>query len=94
MEVNTDMKKALRGGILVVYLNATPTQKETKELSFHKFYRDKRNGSFLSRERILFLVSAVCAHSIFMGPKSKADQTSLLYFHCFLSPNRETSKNT
>ena len=36
------------------------------------------------QEKVLFLVS-----SIFMVP-SKADQTSLLYFHCFLSPNRES----
>ena len=30
------------------------------------------------------------AHSISMVPKSKADLTSQLYFHCFLSPNRES----
>ena len=30
------------------------------------------------------------AHSIFMVSKSKADQMSLLCFHCFLSPKRES----
>ena len=40
-----------------------------------------------------FMVSStVYAHSIFMIPKRKADQTCLLYFHCFLSPNRENLK--
>ena len=29
------------------------------------------------------------AHSIFMVSKSKADQMSLLYFYCLLSPNIE-----
>ena len=30
------------------------------------------------------------AHSFLMVPKSKAEQMSLLYFHCFLRPKRET----
>ena len=57
-------------------------------------YLWERNGPILLRERILFLVSStVYARSIFMVPKSKADQMSLIYFHCFFSPTEKASKN-
>ena len=83
MEVNTNKKKALREAMFVVYPDATPTQKETRNYLFTSFrgmYLWGRNGSILSRERILFLVSStVYAHSFFMVPKSKADQTSIIF---------------
>ena len=89
MEVNADMKKALRGGYTCCVPGCYFNTKNDKELSFHKFpryvsLREKWINSI--KRRILFLVhSTVYAHSIFMVPKSKADQMSLLYFHCFLT---------
>ena len=95
MEVNTDMKKHLRGGYTGCVPGCYSNTKRDKELPFHKFPNDVfflvRNELILSRVRIIFLVSStVYAQSIFLVTKSKADQTSLLYFHCFLSPNRES----
>ena len=86
-EVNTGMKKALRGG----YSN---TQKKDKELSFHKFPRDVslREKWFNSINRKDFIPGEehhICSQHFYV-PKSKAHRMSLLYFHCFLSPNRES----
>ena len=93
MEVNADMKKALRGGYTCCVPGCYSNTKSDTRLSFHKFPWDVSLGekwvNFI--KRIDFIPAGPHrAHSIFMEPKSKADQTSLLYFHFFLSPNRES----
>ena len=61
---------------------------------FHKFPRDvslrEKWGNSIQRKDFIPGEQHVNAHSIFMVLKNKAVQTCLLYFHCFLSPNRES----
>ena len=80
-----------------MYLDTTPTQTETRNSLFtsprdvplrEKWVNSTKRKDFIPGEQL-----RVCSQH-FHGAKSKADQTSLLYFHCFLSQTKKASKNT
>ena len=93
MEVNTDMRKALRRGYICCVPGCYSNTKRDTVLSFHKFPKDvylREKWVNSIKRKILFLVSSTLySHGHFHSAKGMADQISLLYFHYFLSPNRE-----